>query len=394
MVYRVGISVLIWIGGLLLAGNLDAAENKQEGALKAFLGPPRMEMATLFQSERFPNVVVTMKGTVLATWGNKSVRCRRSEDGGKTWGEEIMIANPGFHSGGTTVDEKTGNILVFVEAKHPPAPLTVYRSQDDGKSWEPIQVKIHPDSRNNIPSMHMAEHGITLHYGPAKGRLLRPARVYGDQQGYNTAIYSDDRGCTWQTSEPFPDTGTGEGALAELTDGRIYYTSRKHFFQKETDFSWKRRFAWSRDGGKTWTALGTSQVLPDGPRYRGPEPRGANYNGHFGIMAGLVRLPIQARNILLYSNADHDGHERIRMTVWGSFDGGKTWPVKRLVFEGPSAYSSLGAGRPGTSSEGWIYLHFESGAQARIARFNLSWLLAGAPTGEGSVPKELSTLRP
>jgi sialidase-1 len=61
--------------------------------------------------------------------------------------------------------------------------------------------------------------------------------------------------------------------------------------------------------------------------------------------------------------------------------------VKRLVYEGASAYSSLNAGRPGTPSEGWIYLHFESDG-GKVARFNLSWLLAGEPTGDGRIPEE------
>ena len=72
--------------------------------------------------------------------------------------------------------------------------------------------------------------------------------------------------------------------------------------------------------------------------------------------------------------------------VWASFDGGKTWPVKRLVEKGSFAYSSLSAGRSGTPSEGWIYLQFEGGG-AQIARFNLTWLLEGESTGDGNVPK-------
>lgn len=124
-------------------------------------------------------------------------------------------------------------------------------------------------------------------------------------------------------------------------------------------------------------------MLPDGPRYRAKERRGANYNGHFGMLAGFTRLQVKGRDVLLYSNADHDGHERIRLTVWASFDGGETWPVKRLIHEGPSAYSSLTAGVPSTGSEGWIYLQFEYGEQGQqyvgcqLARFNLPWLLAG-----------------
>ncbi|MCZ7639814.1 MAG: glycoside hydrolase [Verrucomicrobia bacterium] len=70
-----------------------------------------------------------------------------------------------------------------------------------------------------------------------------------------------------------------------------------------------------------------------------------------------------------------------------SGDGGRTWPVKRLVYDGPFAYSSLEAGRPGTPSEGWIYLLFEGGPRGggTIARFNLSWVLEGQQTdGEGA----------
>ncbi len=35
-----------------------------------------------------------------------------------------------------------------------------------------------------------------------------------------------------------------------------------------------------------------------------------------------------------------------------------------------------------------IYMHFEGRLpQARVARFNLSWLMTGEPTGDGVVPK-------
>ena len=55
------------------------------------------------------------------------------------------------------------------------------------------------------------------------------------------------------------------------------------------------------------------------------------------------------------------GHFQVRR----SENGGKTWPVKRQVFKGPSAYSSLSAGRPGTPSEGWLYILFEGGQSHR-----------------------------
>jgi sialidase-1 len=294
-----------------------------------------------------------------------------------------------------TVDDNSGNILLFIEDKHPPAKLTVLVSKDDGQSWHPVEVVIQPDQRGNVPSMHMCESGLTLHRGPKPGRLIRPARVYQSEKGYNTAIYSDDGGRTWIPSEPFPIEGTGEGAIVELSDGTLYYSSRTHWFAAPP-YRWERLFAWSVDAGATWKNPEFSSVLPDGPRYRGLEPRGANYNGHFGMMAGLTRLPVSGRDILLYSNADWEGHERVRLTVWTSFDGGKTWPVKRLVFPGPSAYSSLACGRPGTPSEGWIYVLFEGGESQPyeggfLARFNLAWILEGEPTGNGVIPDWVKT---
>lgn len=151
---------------------------------------------------------------------------------------------------------------------------------------------------------------------------------------------------------------------------------------------WQRLCAMSCDGGASWTDVAHSAALPDGPRYRGEEGRGANYNGHFGMAAGFARLPIRGRDILVYSNADEAGHERVRMTVWASFDGGRSWPVKRLVDEGPSAYSSLEAGRIGTPSAEWIYLQYEvRNGGGRIARFNLAWLVAGEATGDGRIPE-------
>ncbi len=37
----------------------------------------------------------------------------------------------------------------------------------------------------------------------------------------------------------------------------------------------------------------------------------------------------------------------------------------------------LAAGRPGTPSEGWIYLGFSGVPDKNLARFNLSWILEG-----------------
>ena len=112
------------------------------------------------------------------------------------------------------------------------------------------------------------------------------------------------------------------------------------------------------------------QVLPDGDQCR-----------DYGLMSGLTRLPVKGRDILIFSNIESP-QGRHHGTVWASFDGGRTWPVKRLVYDGPSAYSNLGVGRTATPSQGKIYLIFEGGPTGcyeavHVASFNLSGLLDG-----------------
>lgn len=376
------------LGLFILVAMAGCSENK-EVENPFWMDVEHLDVQELFDDERLPNIVVTTKGTVLATWGRWNYKVRRSEDGGETWGPEILVGTGEnwVHGGGVTVDDNSGDIMVFLHHGNHTGndSLHVYRSVDDGRSWQRQEVTVHRDENGHMPTGHMAEKGITLLHGPYAGRLLRPARWFGSannpdyhHEHYNTAIYSDDGGYTWHTSSPFPALGTGEGAIAELSDGRIYYNSRRHW-APEGESTLKRHIAWSYDGGETWEDLEVSDELPDGPQ-----------NHPYGLMGGLIRLPVDGQDILLYSNVDVpltddvDWSERTqsreRGTIWASLDGGETWPVKRLIDEGYFAYSSLAAGKAGTPSEGWIYLLYETGgrsAPANIARFNLDWLTEG-----------------
>ena len=371
----------------------------KDSVLDPFLDAPAMEIQQIFSGGRFPSIVVALDGTVLAFWGQNTLpRVRRSEDGGKTWGPQVEIGdNPdhaGMGLGAAIVDETTGDVFVWMDgAESDWGKSHSWRSSDHGKTWEyhgsrdivapnePVVIN-ETESLPGVGFTHGADSGVTLRFGDRKGRLLQPARVMpGDSNHpsnrhthYNCAIYSDDGGQTWQTSAPFPAFGTGEGTLAELSDGRIYYNSRRH---QSTDGlnPRMRHIAWSYDGGETWHDLSVSDVLPDGDQ-----------DIDYGMMGGLVRLPVAEHDILVFSNLDTPtGRQRI--TLWGSLDGAETWPLKRLVHGGPSAYSSLTVGRRGTPSEGWIYLMFEGGTNyvyegARVARFNLSWLLDGHDINE------------
>lgn len=366
---------LFFLWGVLLPIALHA------GGLDSFLGEPALEFTHVHKGGRFPNIVVAKDGGLLAFWGG--VKLKRSSDGGITWSDDILVGK-GFMGGGVTVNEGNGEIFAFVEDRHPPAPVTVYRSQDHGKTWASFDTKILPDSEGREPSMHMNEVGLTLQRGKYKGRLIRPSRYYAGQndrskwpQHFTNAIFSDDDGKTWKTSHPFPANGTGEATIVELADGTIYYNSRRHWAEEGANPR-RRWTAISKDGGQTWTDLTFCEALPDGPQ-----------NTNYGLMAGLTRLPLRCKDILIYSSADSQSG-RNNGTVWASFDAGKTWPIKRLVEPGSFAYSSMASGRPGTPTEGWIYLHYETKGGSKVAKFNLSWVLKGEPTGNGSIPNQLS----
>jgi len=335
---------------------------------------PFLEIQDLFTSVRGPKIIVAQDGTVLA-FARGCRLVRRSEDHGKTWGP-VREVGPDA-TGSAIVDDKSGDVLVVCGRGY------LYRSRDHGKTWKKEDIVIKPNTvghgkPDGVPvRLGASESGITLKAGKHKGRLLMPARIQppkgnNDQEwwpyNYNTAIYSDDGGKTWQTSGPV-QSGTGEGTLAELSNGNIYYNSRCHMAVDH-----RRRIAWSYDGGHMWTDWEVSEQL-----YEVGEPFYFKYGTKpsYGCNAGLVRMPMEAtggKDVLLFSTPDNPGSTRFRMTVWASFDGAKTWPIKRLVYEGHSAYSSLSAGPDGT-----IYLLFERGRKKlyesiAVARFNLEWL--------------------
>lgn len=360
--------------------------------LKSISEEPIFEIKQLFFGERFPNVVVAVDGSIIASYGQTKFMIRRSEDGGKTWGPVIKVAD-GIHGGGLTVDEQKGDIIAFIEAEHPPSKLKTFRSKDNAKSWESFAIKIKPDKNGIIPSMHMNEHGITLKKGKYKGRLIRASRNYNVENSsqrklmysnakekmwkeqYTNAIFSDDGGYTWSTSEPFPANGTGEAAIIELNDGSLYYNSRRHFYNDGNNHK-MRLVASSNDGGEKWDNMYISDVLPDGQK-----------NSDYGLMGGLDRLPSKKKDILIFSNIDSES-SRKNGNVWMSFDGGKTWPLKKSIDQGEFKYSSLAVGRENTPSEGFIYLLYEFGdfennyAGAKIAKFNMSWFLHGKDIGQ------------
>ncbi len=332
----------------------------------------------------FGTVAVAMDGTVLLFEENREAgrsEVKRSEDGGATWSEPIVVGKRlkidgdmsddgryrGPHVGwselGTVVvDENTGDIMVFTSGLKPVEAL--FRSKDHGKTWTTEKITIKPDKNGWLPAtLASSDPGVTLQWGPRKGRLLVPTRVFVEylnkgkgrkffDKHYASAIYSDDGGKTWTPSEPFPLGGTGESGLVELRDGTIYYNSRTH---SRPGF---RRICYSDDAGETWRDEHEDDELWDGP----PDV--------YGCKGALARMRYDDRDVLLFSTPGRRD-TRTDITVHVSLDGGQTWPFSRMVKKGPGNYTWLAVGRDGTPSAGWIYL---LAGKDWFARFNLAWL--------------------
>ncbi len=361
---------LLCVSSIVLTGDAENDKGETDG----------LYATVLYKDTRIPKLVTAPDGSLLA-FADGCRLLRRSGDRGENWSDQETV-NPEGRAG-AVVDEKTGDVLIVC-----PPNAYLLRSKDNGKTWKKEEITIKPNaighgSPDCVPAdVVCSESGITLMYGEHISRLVMPARIQPPmgsnaqeywQYNYNTSLYSDDGGITWQTGEPV-QSGTGEGTLAELSDGRIYYNSRSHM-----SVDHRRRIAWSYDGGHRWVDW---RVCDDLREVGGPHYFKYGKNPSYGCNAGLVRLPLEdgGKDILIYSAPDNPGaispyNGRVRMTVWASFDCGKSWPKKRLIDEGISSYSSLTAGKDGT-----IYLLYESGEEKlyetiTFARFSLDWLV-------------------
>lgn len=155
-----------------------------------------------------------------------------------------------------------------------------------------------------------------------------------------------------------PKRGVNECAVVELADGRLLLTMRNYDRAKKV-----RQVAFSDDGGETWRDQGFDDTLIEPvcqaaiDRLRWPEG--------------------DAPGVLLFSNPASQS-KRERMTVRGSFDDGRTWPVSLLLHAGPAAYSDLAV-----LADGRIACLYEAGDKGssetiRLARFAADRLLDAA----------------
>ncbi len=385
------ILILIFITSL----GIESCQHPQSQQKAFFDDKVILESNSCVAAYAIPNIVATPKGTVLCfatarigdnhDWGNvQEVVVSRSTDNGETWESPKVIAAINdwtVRQSSAIVDPESGKIMVFGH-KSPRFTAEGERISETWKIAHPDEMKKLGDghfyvesfddgaSWSEIKSIELPywphDPGIVLRYGKHKGHYILPARtITGEKMDWNNmfngVLFSDDKGKTWQAGG-LTQSQVGEACVVELSDGRVYVNSRNH-----ADNYGIRNHAISSDGGVTFTEFGNDPQLI--------EPT---------CDAGIVSFESPEKgHVILFSNPAvkatkrWDGASRRRMSVKASFDDAKNWPLNKLVFEGPSAYSGITVGK-----DGMIFLVYERAGPGKkdsrqnlaIARFNLAWL--------------------
>ncbi len=334
-----------------------------------------------YHTYRIPSVIVTAKGTVLAFCeGRKAGRgdagdidmlVKRSSDGGRTFSEQRIVWDDGPNTCGNpcpVVDRRTGTIWLatthnlghatekqIVDRKSE-GTRTVWlaKSTDDGLTWSrPVEITESTKKPDWTWYATGPGSGIQLQ----SGRLVIPCdHIATDGTWSSHVIYSDDGGATWKLGGSAPPK-TNECEVVELADGRLMLNMRNYNREHTC-----RAVATSDDGGLTWSEVSYDETLV--------EPV---------CQAGIRRLSFAAdggKNRILFSNPGETS-TRKEMTIRLSLDEAKTWPVGKVLWPGPAAYSSLAVMPDGT-----ILCLYERGLKGpyekiTLARFGLEWLAEG-----------------
>lgn len=353
---------------------------------------------------RIPGITTTKSGALLAVYdlrhkssgdlpGDIDVAAQRSADNGATWSPMQRVldfdsAEKGSAGNGVgdpcvVADLQTGSVFVAglwsfgkrgwvgsgsgLEPKET-GQFVLARSDDDGLTWsKPINIT----KQVKQPEWKLCFQGPGRGIQLRDGTLVIPAQFKdGSTNGvpHSFFIYSEDHGKTWKPSPP-PIAGdnpwTTESQVAELTDGGILISMRNHDVRKQRAWSvFTRSPATGKLDGGIWSPV---ILALDDPT----------------CAAGLVHYPPKklGEDVVLFSNPASKS-ARKRMTVHLSRDGGKTWPVSKLVDERPASYSCLTV-----LSDGSVGLLYEAGdkyaaAELVFARFSLNWLASGSISGK------------
>lgn len=321
--------------------------------------------------------VVDKRGSSLGDLPNTiSIMSRRSTDNGKNWSEPVVVAQGGngktYGDPAVVLDKKTGNLIcMFVgdqglwnATPYNRQGIYVSKSTDNGVSWsEPVAItdQVYANHSGWYAGFAGSGHGLCLKDGRLMFVLAIRATSATGVPLHNYAIYSDDGGDNWTLSTNAATTVGDEAKVVELEDGDILMSIRN-------PSKGNRIFCKSTDRGQTW-----------GKAYFETELKDPACNGDIIRYSYSTDEGSEGKSRLLHSLPESTT-TRENVTIYLSEDDGETWPIKKRLVDGYSAYSSLTVLSDGTIGalveEGkWdSNLPGEDGFQLVFYRFTMDWL--------------------
>lgn len=297
-----------------------------------------------YHSYRIPSIVTTKSGVLIAfaegrdtsneDFGNINLVYKVSKDHGATWSalKEVVGKGPGTWGNPTAVvDRTTGRVWLFMSwndgdvnqfgtegkkkiSKWGDRKVYVTFSDDDGASFSSPKDM----TATLLPKTHVWDAmgpGVGIDFD---GKLVIPA--------LQRFIVSEDHGKTWFTT-PVPG-GTSESTVVGLKDGRLLRNDRA------TSGLW-------RQAHRRWVTRGT--IEGGFPKFTADDalldPR---------AQASMVRYSSDVDRIAFLNPASSE--RRCKMRVRLSYDGGKTWPISRELYDELSASETCSKGKGGYSS--------------------------------------------
>lgn len=321
--------------------------------------------------------VVDKRGSSLGDLPNTiSIMSRRSTDNGKNWSEPVVVAQGGngktYGDPAVVLDKKTGNLIcMFVgdqglwnATPYNRQGIYVSKSTDNGVSWsEPVAItdQVYANHSSWYAGFAGSGHGLCLKDGRLMFVLAIRATSATGVPLHNYAIYSDDGGDNWTLSTNAATTAGDEAKVVELENGDILMSIRN-------PSKGNRIFCKSTDRGQTW-----------GKAYFETELKDPACNGDIIRYSYSTDEGSEGKSRLLHSLPESTT-TRENVTIYLSEDDGETWPIKKRLVDGYSAYSSLTVLSDGTIGalveEGkWdSNLPGEDGFQLVFYRFTMDWL--------------------